>query len=130
MAEFLTDEWFELMAGSASGLVEHLGLDLTVDHEIAGSPHGKVRFHVVFVDGRIAHVGPGKHGEADCSLAAGYEDARALLVGELSHDVAYMQGRLKVDGAYERWVFAMEPVRSSPEFASMVSSVAAATTFG
>ncbi len=130
MAAVLTDEWFELCTGLAADLPEHPGLDLIVDVEVSGAPAGKIRFHVVFVAGRITAAGAGKHGDADCTLATSYDDLRYLIEGELAHDVAYMQGRLKVDGAYERWVFALDPVRRSPEFADLLRSVAAESDFG
>ncbi len=131
MAAVLTDEWFELCAGLAADLPEHPGLDLVVDHEVSDVPgtKGKARFHVVFTAGRIAGVGAGKHVDADCTLAASYADFRALIEGELAHDVAYMQGRLKVDGAYATWLFAFDEVRRSPEFAEMRRALAAATDF-
>lgn len=130
MAGALTDEWFSLYAELAADLPEHPGLDLVLDCEVSGAPDGKVRFHLVFADGRIAEVASGKHGEADCSLAASYDDFRALLQGDVTHDVAYMQGRLKVDGAYERWLFPFDVVRRTPEFTEMLRALAAASDFG
>jgi len=126
---YLTDEWFEAVREAGARLPRRDGFDLVIDVEVAGSPDGKVRYHEVWQAGRLAEVAAGKHPDAQCSFALKYPDAMALVSGELDAHVGYMQGRLKVDGAYERWLYDFRPLLASAEYRELTAAVADATDF-
>ncbi len=128
-AVYLTDEWFDLVAAAGSALPVHEGLDCIIDVEVTGAPAGKVRYHEVWSDGRLAAVESGVAADAEAKFVLKYPDAVALVSGEVSADVAFMQGRFKIDGAYHRWLFDFRPVVSSDAYRSYLSAVAEQTTF-
>jgi hypothetical protein len=128
-ALYLTDDWFDLVAASGSALPRHEGLDCTIDIEVAGAPAGKVRYHEVWSDGRLVTVEGGAAAEADVKFVLKYADAVALVAGDVSADVAFMQGRFKIDGAYDRWLFGFRPVVSSDAYRAYLAAVAEQTSF-
>ncbi|MGI9622826.1 MAG: SCP2 sterol-binding domain-containing protein [Acidimicrobiales bacterium] len=101
---FLSAEWLETLVAEAEGLPEVDGVDLTVQYEVAGAPDGKVRFFLEWRSGRLAEAALGKNADAEVFIQVKSPDALRLLNGELDADVAYMQGRLKIDGEYRKFV--------------------------
>ncbi|MXV89848.1 MAG: SCP2 sterol-binding domain-containing protein [Acidimicrobiia bacterium] len=93
--------------------------------EISGGPGGPCRLGVVIRDGRLVELSPGRPAESDCTVTCSAADAAAILRGELDPAVAYMQGRLKLEGAYERVLFGLRPVVGSVAFAAFAESVRA-----
>ena len=53
---FLSEAWLAELAKQVIGLSAGDALDVSVRYVITGSPHGKVQFRVVVVDGRVAEV--------------------------------------------------------------------------
>lgn len=127
-AEFLTDEWFATVAAAGAELPERPGLDVVVDVEVAGAPGGKVRYHEVWRDGRLVAVASGKGDGATVTMVLKHPDAVALVRNEVSPDVAFMQGRFKIDGDYAAWLFGFRPVTGSDEYRRFRAAVAEATT--
>ena len=110
MARYLSDEWYALNVELGSSLPAYDGGDLVLNYEVAGAPEGKVRYQQVIADGRVVQTEPGKHPEPDCEVSWKYADAVRVVSGEMAEDVAFMQGRLKIDGAYEKIVFELRPL--------------------
>jgi hypothetical protein len=54
-------------------------------------------------------------------------EALRILNGDLSPDVAYMQGRLKVDGNYRRFLVDLRDWRESADYRGLWSAMAAHT---
>jgi predicted lipid carrier protein YhbT len=127
MTAFLTDEWFAAVQAHAAALPEVPGASLTMQHVVSGSPAGKVQCVVDVRDGRVVEVRAGKRADAGCTITWTYDDARALLQGEDDLDVAFMQGRLKVDGDYVGLMFRMRTVFGSPAGAAFAAAVRAST---
>jgi hypothetical protein len=126
---YLSDEWLEALVEEAADLPEHAGLDCTIDVEISGSPDGKVRYHEVWEDGRLVAAGLGKADDSDVQFSLKYADAVALVAGDVSADVSFMQGRFKMDGAYELWLYRFRPVAASAEYRAYLDAVAGFTSF-
>ena len=68
----------------------------------------------------------GKRPDATCTLTWTYEDALAALRGA-DLDVAFMRGRLKIDGDYRAFLLDLRPVFASAEGAAAVAALAAVT---
>ena len=131
MTAFLADGWLERCADLGADVAATPGLDLVVQHEIGEIPgvKGKRRWHVVLSDGRPVEVAEGKHADAAVTVALRYKDALPVVTGAQHPDVAYMQGRLKLDGAYEALLYGWNgrPVWHAPGVAAWLVAVAAAT---
>lgn len=125
--EFLSEAWLEALTDAASSLPKHEGASLVIQHEIAGAPAGKVRYHLVWSDGQLETAALGKHAEPDIMVQAKAPDALRVLRGELDADVAYMQGRLKVDGDYRRLLIDLRDWRLSDGYRQLWASMAALT---
>ena len=133
MAEFWSDDWFEVASAAAAELPEIDGLSFSFDVEVAESANGKVRGHGQVENGRVVSFVTGKFvpetkgQKADVSFIGKAKRLLPILHGERPALVAYMMGELKVDGAYELVVdrFANECDRDALE--SLRSTVAAAT---
>jgi hypothetical protein len=123
MGTFLSDAWLSAVRSASGDLPEVPGCSAAVRVEVAGGPEGPRRFGVVVVDGRLVELSAGRPAGADCTVSCTHGDAREILAGRLDPAVAYMQGRLKVDGAYERVLFGLRPLPAAAEFAAFASEV-------
>ena len=128
-ARYLSDEWFGLNLEAASGWPDRPGVDCSANFEVGGAPGGKVRYHAVISDGRLAEMGSGKLDDADVNIVYKYADARAEISGGDHPDLAYMTGRMKLEGDYARWVFGLRPLLDSAEYDEFRSALAEYTDF-
>lgn len=124
---FLSDEWLAVLAERGAALPETPGADLVVAHEIEGAPGGKVRFVIEWRDGRIVRTEVGKAPDADCVVQAKAAEARRVLAGELAPEVAWMQGRLKIDGNYRAMLIDLRDWRHSEPYRALWTDMAAVT---
>lgn len=118
-----SDAWLRAVQAAAGALPEVAGCSVAARIEVPGGPEGTRRFGVVVTDGRLVELSPGRLAEADCTVSCADGDARAILGGRLDPAVAYMQGRLKIDGAYERVLFGLRPVLASEVFGGFAAEV-------
>ena len=124
---FLSEGWVAALAERGAALPEVPGADLVLQHEIAGAPDGKVRFHLEWRNGQLATAAIGKHAEPDVMVQAKAPDALRVLRGELSPDVAFMQGRLKIDGAYRTLLIDLREWRLSEPYRELWNAMAELT---
>lgn len=127
MASIGTSEWVEACLSAGGDIDLGGGPSLTVQFEVAGSPDGKVRWWATLADGRPTAADTGKADAPDVTVEAKWPDFERVLRGELAADLAFMQGRLKVDGAYVTFVFEQRAWLSSKPVADLVEAVAALT---
>ena len=105
MPQLLSEEWIAGAAALGAGLPESPGVNVTFDVEVAGAPDGKVRCYAVFEEGRVIDLSSGKADESDITIKCGYDDALALILGDLSPATGFMRGQIKIDGSYTLLVF-------------------------
>ena len=98
-ARWLSEEWFALAGGQATGLSGPPTLEGTVVVEVTGGEAGDVVGHASFAGGKLVGSGSGAVEGPDLTLTLTDADARAVVAGELDPSVAFMQGRMKVAGA-------------------------------
>lgn len=122
--EFLSEEWIARLAELGGALDPWPGATVTCQHEIAGAPSGKVRFSTEWVDGVLQAAELGKHGDPDCMIQAKAPDALAVLRGDKEPEVAFMQGRLKVDGEYRRLLIDLREWRSGEAYRAVWATLA------
>ena len=127
MGPLLSDGWLSAVHAAATRLPEVPGCSVTARVEVSGGAAGTRRFGVVIVDGRLVELSPGRLAEPDCAVSCAAADARDMLAGRLDPAGAYMQGRLKVDGAYERVLFGLRPLLDGEAFGTFAAEVAALT---
>lgn len=128
-ARYLSDDWFSLNLEAASGWPERPGVDCSANFEVTGAPEGKFRYHAVIRDGRLAEMAAGKMADADVNIVYKYADARAEVAAGQHPDLAFMSGRMKLDGDYARWVYGLRPVLDSAEYNAYRSALAEYTDF-
>jgi len=116
-----------LLAERGAALPETPGADLVVQHEITGAPGGKVRFVIEWRDGRVVRAEAGKAADPDCVIQAKASDALRVLAGEVEPEVAWMQGRLKIDGAYREMLIDLRPWRHSDAYKALWTEMAERT---
>ena len=126
--EFLSEEWIERLAELGAELPSEPGATLTLQHEIAEAPSGKVRYFTVWEDGVLTAAEIGKHPAPDCMVQAKAPDALDVLHGRKEPEVAFMQGRLKVDGAYRRLLVDLRDWRASDAYRGLWATLAAETS--
>lgn len=132
MAALATPEWLDAVVTAGAALAATPGLDLALQFEVAASASSRskknvTRFWIELVDGRPVSAGDGKHADPRCTLSCSVGDGVALLTGELDADVAFMQGRFKIDGAYEELVFDRREVFGRSDHLEFRASVAGFT---
>ncbi|WP_419847213.1 hypothetical protein [Candidatus Poriferisocius sp.] len=128
-ARFLSDDWFGLNLEAASGWPERPGVDCSANFEVTGAPDGKVRYHAVIRGGRLVEMTSGKLADADVNIIYKYADAKAEVSGGDHPDLAYMTGRMKLEGDYARWVFGLRPLLDSAEYDDFRSALGEYTDF-
>lgn len=129
MASFLSEDWIAEFAEGAALLPRRPGLAGVVRFAISKTPHGKVQFRLVVVEGCVVEVIPGRDGDQDATVTWSYPDAVAQFRGELDPDEAFMAGRCKVEGDYAGYLFGLRPVFSSPEWSGLLADLAGRSTF-
>lgn len=90
----------------------------------AGGP--ETRFYLILDHGRPVEAMVGSVDDADITLSIGYDDAAAVVRGELDLSVAFMQGRLKADGDMGA-LLGVLPSAESAAGAGLLGRIAAAT---
>lgn len=128
-ARFLSDDWFRLNLEAASGWPERPGVDCSANYEVTGAPDGKIRYHAVIRDGRLVEMASGKLADAEVGIVYKYADARAEVAGGEHPDLAYMSGRMKLEGEYARWVYGLRPLLDSAEYDAFRLALAEYTDF-
>ncbi len=128
MAEtFLSEGWLAHLAQKGAELPEVAGAALVVQQGISGAPEGSVRFFLEWRSGRLAAAELGKHADPDVVVQAKAPEAMQLLEGRMDPDVAYMQGRLKVDGDYRRLLVDLRSWRASAPYRALWAEMAEIT---
>lgn len=97
MAEFLTDAWIAELDRVAQGASAPFDLRLVIQ-QVVLEARGVERCYAVRVeDGRVS-IAPGRAQDADLTLTQDRATAAAIARGELSAQVAFMAGELRVGG--------------------------------
>lgn len=100
-----------LTAADASGISEHVAVQVNVTGEAEGW------FYIEVSDGKLA-VEPYTYDDKDACMTVSGEDMLALSAGKLAVEQGLSEGRLLVDGNYDKFmmlsaVFAQMPVKKT-----------------
>ena len=125
--EYLSEEWLAELARVGRELPEVAGVDLVIQHEVALEPKGKARYFTVIANGQIVEVGDGKNADAAVQVTVKQKEALRVLRGDLTPDVGFMQGRLKVDGDYRLLLDTHRGYRESEPYRAMWAHMAEVT---
>lgn len=140
-AQYLTQKWFELNYQAASAWPERPGTDCVANFEVvdvplvASGPENpdsllhKVPYYMVICNGRLVEIAAGKLADANVGIVYKYADAKAEISNGDHPDLAYMTGRMKLDGDYACWVFGLRALLNSAEHATYRSHLAQHTNF-
>ena len=104
-------------------------MDCSANFEVSGAPDGNIRYHAVIRDGRLVEMSSGKLAGADVNIVYKYADAQAEISSGDHPDLAYMTGRMKLEGDYARWVFGLRPLLDSADYDDFRSVLAEHTEF-
>ena len=137
-ADFLSDRWFAAVLEAARKLPEMQGMSAAVNFELQGDKPsadepvskqqpGKQHCHAVLRDGRLEELAAGKAADSDCSLSCKLSEALAIVRGEDDAEVAYMQGRLKLEGDYWLLLFGLRDLYAQPQWKEFAAQVRALT---
>jgi putative sterol carrier protein len=129
VAEFLSDEWLASMNRAAAGSEDlrraTARTRLTVQQVVRGGD--EERCYVVRVDhGRVA-VEAGRDPGADITITEDAETAAAVARGELSPQIAFMLGRIRVTGDMPALMASYEALAGVED---VFAPVRAATSYG
>jgi predicted lipid carrier protein YhbT len=125
---FLSEGWLDLHRSLGAGLPARSGATARVQHIVAGTPDGEVRYVHTIVDGRTTELAFGADDTADVTFTNTYADAQALARGELDPSVLFMQGRTKMAGDMGK-VLALMPVIRSEDHRRLLASASEQTTY-
>lgn len=101
MAEFLTDEWIAELDHAARDATAPDDLHLVIQQIVLEDDGVERRYAIRIDDGRLS-IAPGRVDDADLTLTQDRATAAAIAHGELSAQVAFMSGRLRVGGDLRR----------------------------
>jgi len=125
---FLTEDWLTEAAAAFTVLPDRPGIDADVQYVVSGAPGGKVQVRATVRSGRITELAVGKHDDPDCTVTLSYADAVALFLGELGPEVAFMSGRVKIEGDHRIWLLDMRPIRSDDAMGAALNALRAMST--
>lgn len=97
MAEFLTDQWIAELAQAARDATAPDDLRLVIQQIVLDDEGVERRFAIRIDEGRLS-IAPGRADDADLTLTQDRATAVAIARGELSAQVAFMAGKLRVGG--------------------------------
>lgn len=137
-ADFLSDRWFAAVLEAAQDLPGMEGMSAAVNFELQGGKPsadepvskqrpGKQHCHAVLRDGRLEELAAGKAADSDCAVSCKLSEALAIVRGEDDAEVAYMQGRLKLEGDYGLLLFALRDLYAQPQWKEFMTQVRALT---
>ncbi len=133
--QYLSNAWFALHLQASADWPELADVSCIVNFEITDVPPtaenttNKAHYHMIITDGRLQTVAGGKLKNADVNISYNYDAARTEIARGDHPDLAYMQGRMKLDGNYARWLFGLRPLLDSSEYATYLTSLTKHTTF-
>lgn len=111
--ELLTDGWLSAVSSALADLPTAGIGRLVVQTVVNGSPSGLAAFWTAVEHGGPVVLTSGRHSRPDVSLTWPYSDFEAHWYGELSLEVAYMRGQVKVEGDHALVFDALRPIRSA-----------------
>lgn len=127
MSTWLTPEWCNDAVAILGRVDIDDGLSVTVLVQLSGSgSEGDAVSTWTIVGGRLTQCIPGSTEGCAVVLSASNEDGWAMLTGSLAPAVAFMQGRLKVDGAMEP-VLALLAASARPACMAALAALAEVT---
>lgn len=98
MAEFLSDAWLADLARAAIAATAPTGVALVVQMLVEDGAGGDSIAYAVGMAGGVITVTPGRVHDADLTLTQDRATAAAIARGEMSAQVAFMSGRLRIGG--------------------------------
>lgn len=98
MAAYLSDEWLGGPHDPMTVAAAAAGIDAGMVHVVTGGPQKERRHAARATAGGSAEAFPVDLTDADLTFTYAFADGLALARGEVSPNVAYMRGRLKVAG--------------------------------
>ena len=101
MAQFLSDEY---LANATDALAAHSGFgaaianaELALQFNVSDAPDGEIMYFITVSDG-VAHMASGSLADADVTISNTYDTAVDISKGDLNTQMAFMTGKLKVEG--------------------------------
>lgn len=125
MAEFLTEAWVAELDATARAATLPEDLRLVVQ-QVVLSARGLETAYAIRIEGGRASVVSGRVEGADLTFTQDHATAVAIARGELSAQVAFMAGRLRVGGDVQQ---VMECARELTTLDDMLAPARAATTW-
>ena len=137
-ADFLSDRWFAAVLEAAQDLPGMEGMSAAVNFELQGGKvsadepvskqrPGKQHCHAVLRNGKLEELAAGKTADFDCAVSCKVSEALAIVRGEDDAEVAYMQGRLKLEGDYGLLLFGLRDLYAQPQWKEFAAQVRALT---
>jgi len=123
MAQFLSDEY---MGEATAALADHPGFTsaiantaLDLQFVVTDGPAGEISYYVAVADG-TADMVRGTLDNPDVTVSSTYDTAVGVSKGELNTQMAFMTGKLKVDGNMAKLLMNQAMLT---EFAHALSSI-------
>lgn len=126
MTRFLSTDFFELLARESRHHPVVEGADADLDLAVPGAPDGDVVVRLEIRDGHLVAHETDPAQAAPLQLSCPHDLAVELLTRETSVAVAFMQGRLKVNGDMPA-MHRLLPLTARGSFDDLLERVAAAT---
>jgi putative sterol carrier protein len=102
VVQFLTQDWLTQLTETLNG---HEGFtaaiantELSLQFDVSDAPDGSENRYFINVAGGSAECAAGDTDAPDATISNNYETAVAISKGDLNTQMAFMTGKLKVDG--------------------------------
>ena len=129
MVDFLTQEWCdETVKIAAEHMVERAGSSVRLQYRISGAPINDGLYWWIVEEGKLTGAGIGELDDAEVTLVMAYEDSLQIQQLQLDPQVAFMQGRMKVEGDMMK-LMALLPITGSPDYDTVQRTLTERTTF-
>ena len=99
--KFLSDEHLAEATAALNANDDFVGaianIDMGLQFHVTEAPEGEIDYYLTIADG-AAKMASGALEDADVSISSSHETALALFTGELNTQMAFMTGKIKVQG--------------------------------
>jgi hypothetical protein len=125
MARYLSDAWLDAeLVDPLAEAAATLGATVAFSRAVSGAPDGEARYTARVADGSVRYA-LGLADDVDVALIDTYANARSMVRGELTPNVAFMRGQTKVAGSSGR-LFELLAGADEPAYAEACSALVSA----
>ena len=128
MSKWLSQDWLDEFRKMAETQPERPGASARMQYVVTGGPDGDIDYYWLLEDGKIAESKLGHLDDAEITITTAYGDAMKIQQGDLSANIAFIRGKVKVKGKVSKFRTLL-PITNSQEYRQLQREISAITEY-